>query len=508
MMSLTSEGQVAHPAIDSGVLRALNQRVILSFLLAACVIGLFSFPAEGADEKRRSRRDRKSRTAQQDQGPQDYRSRNFLIHTDLPKEEAEELLERMETMLKLISKYWGARCRKVIECYVVKDLSKWPPNSINPEGLAHIRAGGGVTLSRSKSFGSRDNIVDADAVVFAVTERGTPLHEAVHAYCSLTFGRTGPTWYSEGMAELGAYWRNNDHSVKLHPVVLQYLQGAELKSLNEIVNGRQATGDSWQEYAWRWALCHLLAYNPNYQDRFRPLGLALLKNQDVSFEQVYGSMAQEIMFEYQFFIEHLEQGVRADLISFDWNRKFRNSRGKSPVRATISADHGWQPSGLYVDADQKYVYSAEGQVQLAKDGAILDGNGIAVAAPPEGGETERLTASVTPPAAERSTDQETVQPGQLIGVVLTYDETKGYALSKQFLLGRYGEFTAPATGKLFLRCEDKWGELADNEGELTVNVRASDAGGPLKEPPPETLKPRDLRQRKLRSKLGSKKRDD
>ena len=63
--------------------------------------------------------------------PRDVRSRNFVLHTDLNDKDAEELLERLETMLKLISSYWGQPNRKIIECYVVKDLKNWPPNSLS-----------------------------------------------------------------------------------------------------------------------------------------------------------------------------------------------------------------------------------------------------------------------------------------------------------------------------------------------------------------------------------------
>src|SRR5690606_26900406 len=100
-------------------------------------------------------------------------------------------------------------------------------------------------------------------------------------------------------------------------------------------------------YAWRWALCHLLANNPNYADRFRPLGLGLLQEQPVSFELTYGAMANEISFEYLFFLEHIEQGLRADLIGWDWSKKFVPLKTSQKAAASvIQARRGWQPSGL------------------------------------------------------------------------------------------------------------------------------------------------------------------
>lgn len=54
--------------------------------------------------------------------PTDYRSQNFLLHTDLSAEDAKELLTRLETMLGLINKYWAKPSSGLIECYVAKDL--------------------------------------------------------------------------------------------------------------------------------------------------------------------------------------------------------------------------------------------------------------------------------------------------------------------------------------------------------------------------------------------------
>ncbi len=79
-----------------------------------------------------------------------YRTRNYAVMTDLPEEEARDLMNRLETMLVLISKYWGKPNSQSIDMYVVRDESKWPPNVLSGEGLEHIRAGGGVTLGQTQ----------------------------------------------------------------------------------------------------------------------------------------------------------------------------------------------------------------------------------------------------------------------------------------------------------------------------------------------------------------------
>lgn len=371
-------------------------------------------------------------------------SRNFSLMTDLPPDEAKELLQRLETILVQVGKYWGKPNSQLIEMYVVKDLSKWSEVPFPADALQSVQTGGGLTKSQTlaavdRATGRKTAHLGTKSVVYAVADRGTPLHEAVHAYCAQTFGTTGPTWFSEGIAELGQYWRDKDTSVQIHPGVLEYLQQSDPVQLTEIVDLSQRTGDSWQNYAWRWALCHMLAFNPNYAARFRPLGLDLLREGDQSFQSVYGSMAQEISFEYLQFLEHLDNGYRVDLCSWDWKTKAVGVRGKSTVQGKIEAGRGWQPSRLLAKAGETYEFTADGEWQLAADDAKVNADG----------------------------DRD--GSGRLIGVLFT-----DYALSDPFELGVSGRWTAPSDGTVFLRCRDDWNSLADNTGTITVKFKASE----------------------------------
>ena len=402
--------------------------------------------ASKGPKKSRKRKDKEKNSVA---GVGNYLSNNFLVHTDLSDEKAEELLDRLETMVDLISKYWSRPPSGVIEMFVVHDLNAWPPGTIPEEGLDSIEGGAGVTVTKSVGSG---NAFLAKATVYAVADRGTPQHEAVHAYCGQAFGRTGPLWYSEGMAEMGQYWRANDASVNAHPLVIRYLRSSQPKSLNEIVNSREYTGDSWQNYAWRWALCHMLANNTNYRERFRPLGLALLTKQPgASFEQTYGDMAKEISFEYRQFLKSLETGYRADLCSWDWKAKFKHVKSGAVVPAKVDAGKGWQPSHLIVSEGEEYEFSAAGTWTIAKDGPAIDA---------DGDEKGR---------------------GKLIGVLLS-DEKKDYTLGEPFELGKFGSLTAPGSGSLYLRCREGWAALPDNKGTVSVKLKIKNKGPPLTAP--------------------------
>jgi hypothetical protein len=322
----------------------MSMRIRRAALLVMWLL-VFGMHDDGiAQNPKRSRPGDKSMV--QEGAPRDFRSQRFLVHADLTDAEAKELLDRLEKMYDLIGAYWGRQLKpgEMVEMYVVKDLKNWPKGAIPKEGLPHIQRGGGVTQTQSVSKrglqGERVHVA-ARTVCYAIYKNGTPLHEAVHAFCGLTFGHTGPTWYSEGMAEMGSYWREKDTSVQLEPVVLKYLQQNSIKSLNAIINNSEQTGDSWQNYSWRWALCHLLANNPNYREKFRPLGLDLLTKRPNSFEKVYGAMAAEISFEYKQFIATIDNGYRVDLTAIDWKKKFLPVRGKSTITSSIQAMKGW-----------------------------------------------------------------------------------------------------------------------------------------------------------------------
>ncbi len=414
-------------------------------LWLSCLLGWLSLSLLGADllcaqSKRVPKLPAKVevRVEQKAGEPPLYRTHNFAVRTDIPAEEAEELLQRLETMLVLISKYWGRPNSQSIDMYVVRDVSKWPTGLLDDEGLDHIQAGGGVTIGQTQQNALTGQILASRAVVYAVADRGTPQHEAVHAYCMLNFGRTGPTWYSEGMAEMGQYWKDGDFAVNCHPEVIKYLKSQEPKLLTEITDLTQTTGDSWQNYAWRWALCHLLANNTNYAPRFHPLGMALLNGQRSSFEDVYGPMAKEISFEYVQFLQNFDQGYRADLCSWDWKAKF-NGVLTRPLNAKIKAAGGWQPSRLLVKEGLSYSYSTKGEWSLAKDG-------------------EKVTAA-------GATDGK----GRLEAAIF-----HDYELSDPIELGADGTLTAPVEGKLYLRCRDSWAELGDNTGEITVTLKKSE----------------------------------
>jgi hypothetical protein len=371
----------------------------------------------------------------------DVRSRHFLIHTDLSSHEADEVAERLEAVLGHISKYWGQPLRGVIECNVISDLGEFPAAGTAPEGVRGVKTCGGVTLMYFRREGRRQV---GKSVVYSAARLEVVQHEAVHAYCHQTFGRLGPIWYSEGMAEMAHYWEEGDSAVHADLREIDFLHTSPPNSLATVVSLGQVTGDCWQNYASRWALCHFLFSNPNYSQQFRQLGRGFLTGRDVSFEQTYAATTRELSFEYLFFLEHISRGYRVDLCAWNWRKQFTGLQGRRTQQVTVAAGRGWQPSGLSVRAATKYEYLASGAWQIAGDPEAIDADG----------------------------DHQ--HRGRLVGVLM-----KDHRLGAEIELGTKGSFRLETDGDLYLRCRNSWNELAGDHGHVTVRFQLQGHNPPL-----------------------------
>ena len=368
--------------------------------------------------------------------PRLIRSAHFAFLSDVSDREARIILDKLERMAGLLERYFGRSPAGPIEGFIVRDLAVFPPGTlVEPGGVAKIREGAGVCFNAR--LGNQRK-----ATLYSCADHGVIQHECTHGFCHMAFGSTGPTWLAEGVAELGNYWKDGESAVEIDPGVMGYLQQAEPKrSLLEIATPGPEPSGTWQDYAWRWALCHMLANNPNYADRFKPLAIALMEERPgVSFESVYGPVAKEVAFEYDQFLRTVGNGYRADLVAWPWKARFRTLAGTASQTATVKADAGWQASGILVDRGTGYSVAASGDWKTAAAGtsctAAGDGSGR----------------------------------GRLEGAVLI-ERDDGFTLSAAIPLGADDMFTAPADGRLYLRCNDAWTELADNSGEIEVVLR-------------------------------------
>jgi hypothetical protein len=194
-----------------------------------------------------------------------------------------------------------------------------------------------------------------------------------------------------------------------------------------------------QEYLRSWALCYLLLHNPNYGPRFKLLGRKYVSNHDCEFASVFASVRNEIAFEYSFFLKNICAGYRVDLCSWDWANRSQPVMLGSGSAVGVDAAKGYQAAGLALIQGKRYQYTADGTWSTSA-----------------GAETTSATGGAD-------------DVGRLCGVVMT-----DYKLSQPFPLGVAGVFEAPASGQLYLRCQDGWNGLHDNTGQITVCIQPAE----------------------------------
>ena len=300
----------------------------------------------------------------------DVRSRNFLIHTDLSQREADELVERLEVMLREISAYWGRPMQGTIECYVVRDFASFPQDAMHPVGICGIRSAGGMTLMCTAVAGYA---YLAKSVVYAGARPEVVRHEAVHAYCHQTFGRIGPVWYSEGMAEMGHYWKEGDSAVRLETARDPFSQRkpAEIAGRHPLPFAGHWRFVAELRLARRAIFWFTIPTTPPTSSR---LAGGSWMGKDIRFDQTYAATARELWFEYLFFLKHIGRGYRVDLCAWDWNKKF--AAAARPI-----AD-GHRPGGPRLAAHRPdgrgrvgYEYTAAGNWRVAAQSQAVGANG-------------------------------------------------------------------------------------------------------------------------------------
>lgn len=397
------------------------------------------------------------------------RNTHFVLHTDVPRPEAEAMLGRMEAALKAAAKYWQREPRNQIACYVVADLGRWPDSAL-PHPLARIWIGGvgGATISEYTGAGRQTRI---RATVYAVPRAGVVEHEVIHAYCYQAFGEAGPDWYKEGMAQLVAHGSDAGGATGCQAALVRPLAGGKSCSVQEIVQAGRFTvqmhdscgvmlakrsdqqrhvplsdwtaGDAElvraaeQHYIRSWALCHMLLHNPNYSAGFRALGVSYVTRGRDSFDSAFAPVAQEMTFEYSFFLAHLDVGYRVDLCRWDWDKRFLPLAAGQTLGVGVEAARGYQASGLTVVAGQGYQYSAVGAWGTSAAGPTTNADGDGQGA------------------------------GRMEAVVM-----RDYGLDAPFELGVQGTFVAATSGNLFIRCRDAWNGLHDNHGSIHVRFQS------------------------------------
>ena len=298
------------------------------------------------------------------------------------------------------------------------------------------------------------------------------LHEGTHVFMATQLGGCGPGWYMEGAAELMATHRLNEQSGRLTlrimprdrrevPMLgrIKLIQDAAaagramtLPGVMQIDNRRQLGNE---DYAWSWAAAKFLDTNPRYGKRFRQLKQHVL---DANFNEIvrreYQAEWDDLTAEWQAFVAALDHDYDFERMTIDMKRGQPLSTAVNQLQ--IAADHGWQSSGIWLDAGTPYRVEASGRFVIAReqvDGALqpwpCEPGGVTI----EYHDGRPLGMLI----------------GAIVGEGASDNAQAGFAAPIEIGLGT--TITPTVSGTLYLRVNDFAARLDDNRGAVTVAIQ-------------------------------------
>ncbi|MEX2027509.1 MAG: hypothetical protein WEH44_09410, partial [Pirellulaceae bacterium] len=304
----------------------------------------------------------------------------------------------------------------------------------------------------------------------AYYRRHLMLHEGTHAFMNRWLGGAGPPWYMEGMAELlGLHsWQNGQLTLAYAPQskdevpywgrvksIRDDFEAGKGLTLEEVFQYDSRAHLRVEAYGWSWAAVMFLDGHPLSQVAFRELK-GQTADRSLRFSEEFTKRVEHdwpaIREDWQLCVANLEYGYdaarsavmrKADVVPLP----------ASGAKVTIRADRGWQSTGLKVEAGKRYQLSASGRYQIAAEPKVWWCE--------PGGVTIRYYRG---------------QPlGMLLAAVGDVEQPPGamtpLAVPQPIGLGAVIE--PLAAGTLYLQVNDSPAELADNEGDLTVQIEAA-----------------------------------
>lgn len=421
-----------------------------------------------------------------------YASRRLILYTDIAAEKAANLPPLIDQAYDAWVEYFGElppdreRSDWQITGYLIGDRALFDRAGLIPDDLPPFING----RHRGREFWMFDQQED-------YYRRHLLIHEATHCYMTTMPDIAMPLWYLEGMAELfGTHRIEADGRVRFRVMphdrenfaglgrigLVQrdfarrgYRRFAELESLKP---------DDFLEndaYAWSWAICYFFDTHPRCARQFRELGRrlgtapfnellrAVFDVPSDSRQAELGRAAAEIASDWAVFAGNLEEG-------FDLERGATTFRPGQPLargdvaQFSVRADRGWQSTGVLLEAGTRYEITAVGRFTLAREPRPWTSEPAGITFRYHAGRPlGELLAAVrdeTPPAPHRTKGG--------AGVADTAFGRAADSLLEVFPIGSRATLTAPHSGTLYLRLNDSWAELADNEGTVDVTIRVAD----------------------------------
>ncbi len=303
----------------------------------------------------------------------------------------------------------------------------------------------------------------------AYYRRHLMLHEGTHWFMNRKYGRNGPPWLMEGMAEwLGTHrWHPATQTLDMGIVpedkrkfpfwgrismIQEQLSNQVAPSLETILRYDDSAHRHVDAYAWSWAAVLFLQNHPETRETFQELLKRPMRSDKTLTRWLYGRLRDDWPFLRQSWtamISDLEYGFDPARSLVSVTRTPRRL-GEQTVTLELETDRGWQPSGIYVEQGDRITVAAEGSFTVGQssgawtcyaDGVTLEYH--------HGQPLGKLMLGVLSPMSPEPAFSQTV---------------------KTLPIGARRELAAAASGELHFRINETSGDLHDNEGRLTIRL--------------------------------------
>ena len=293
------------------------------------------------------------------------------------------------------------------------------------------------------------------------------IHEGTHAFMMILLGGAGPPWYMEGMAEhFGTHnWENGQLTTRVMPpskdatpmwgrikIIQDEVAGGSALSLTRIMGTPQQSFLQNRPYAWCWGACAFLDNHSLSQEAFRDMVTQVRLTGGFSERLLneLGDVMPQLAESWELFVTNAEYG-------YDWKRNEVLYLDPVPfsgevMTAEISADRGWQSTGILLDSSSNFAITASGEYIIRhEDGQpwMCEPNGVTIhyyKGKPLGQLVGALRA-------------EPWQGGAITPLVSTNEVGLGTSLFPE----------GPCV--LFLKVNESPDQLGDNSGKIQVQIK-------------------------------------
>jgi hypothetical protein len=333
------------------------------------------------------------------------------------------------------------------------------------------------------------------------------LHEGVHSFMYMLVGQAGPPWYMEGIAELlGTHrWQDGQLTVGCFPATKQEMQDQGRMKIvqDDFAAGRPlsvadvlAYSDRshlrTEAYGWSWALAAFLDGHPRYHQRFHEVaGFVRDGNFAGRFRDLFADDWQRLADEWQAFIANVNYGYDFERMAIEFAAGQPLAAGGA--RRSVAVDRGWQSSGVRLEAGKRYRLTASGRYQVAQQPDVwwCESGGVTIryyhgqplgillaAVHPDRESPAETEPAADKPGAEKPGAEKSVarsKPNESeTAVPPSAENTARSGLAYPTVVGLGTVLSPERSGTLYLRINERAGALADNAGELAVEIRAAE----------------------------------